>query len=105
MSGSKNTPDSVMNKLVKCETEVGMQIEALREELNDHQDIVSDMKDDWDQFILDFNEMLIIFRSAKGFFRVLGWIGTAAKWITITGIAIAAVWTLITTGHWPGIGK
>jgi len=101
----KHTPESVMKKLQKCETEVGMQIEALRGELGDHQGVVAEMKSDWDQFIIDFTEMLAIFRSAKGFFRVLGWIGVAAKWIIAFGLVVAAVWTLITTGHWPGIGK
>ena len=101
----KHTPDSVMKKLVKCETEVGKQMEALREELGDHQGVVDEMKADWDQFLLDFTELLTIFRSAKGFFRVLGWIGVAAKWTIGFGLIVAAIWTLVTTGHWSGIGK
>ncbi len=109
MSGGKGsekpTPESIMEKLDKCETEVGMQMEALRKELGDHQSVVSDMREDWNQFFLDFTELLTIFRSAKGFFRVLGWVGVAAKWTIGVGLFGVAIWTLVTTGHWPGMGK
>lgn len=101
----KNTPDSVMKSLKKCETEVGMQMEALRLELGEHQSIVEEMKDDWDQFLKDFKEMLEIFRSAKGFFKVLGWLGTVSRWIIGIGIVVGAIYTLVTTGHWPGVGE
>jgi len=101
----KHTPESVMNHLQKCETEVGGQMEALRGELLVHKATVEKMREDWDQFMIDFSEMLTIFRSAKGFFRVLGWIGVAAKWTIGVGLLMVAVWTLITTGHWPGVGK
>jgi len=94
----KVTPDIVMKKLVKCETEIGMQIEALRDELCDHQGVVTEMKSDWDQFIKDFAELLTIFRSAKGFFRVLGWIGVAVRWIALSAIAIGAIWAGIKSG-------
>lgn len=113
---SEHTPDSVMLELEKCQTEVGKQLEAMRyefeerhnalsQDLDGHQSVVSSMKSDWDQFIIDFKEMFTIFRSAKGFFRVLGWLGTAVKWITITGAAIAAIWIFFKTGHWPGVGE
>ena len=100
----KHTPDSIMIKLKACETEVGMQMEALRLELDEHQSVVNDMKDDWDQFIIDFRELLVIFRSAKGFFHVLGWIGTSVKWLAVFGAAAGAVVIFIKTGHWPGLG-
>ncbi|MCK4870766.1 MAG: hypothetical protein KAS93_06625 [Gammaproteobacteria bacterium] len=96
----KHTPETIMKKLEKCETEVGMQMEALRNELNEHQDIVTKMHDDWEQFLADFKEMLTIFRSAKGFFTVLGWIGTAVKWIAIAGIAIGTIIAGIKSGTW-----
>jgi len=101
----KHTPESVMEHLEKCETEVGGQMEALRLDLASHQTAVVNMKEDWEQFLEDFAEMLAIFRSAKGFFRVLGWIGVAAKWTIGVGLLVVAGWTLITTGHWPGVGK
>lgn len=115
-SNEKHTPETIMKKLQACESELGKQMEAmreefhdnqnlLREELTDHQDIVSSMKSDWDQFLLDFTEMLSIFRTAKGFFRFLGWIGVLAKWTIAIGLVGGAIWTLVTTGHWPGAGK
>jgi len=101
----KHTPESVMKHLEKCETEVGGKMEALRAEILEYKDVVSQMRADWEQFLEDFSEMLTIFRSAKGFFKVLGWIETAAKWTIGVGLLIVAVWTLVTTGHWPGAGK
>lgn len=106
MSDDKETTaEEYMRQLEACKTEVGQQIEALRAELNDHQHVVTSMREDWEQFIIDFKEMFTIFRSAKGFFRVLSWLGIAVKWIALTGAAIAAVWIFAKTGHWPGIGK
>lgn len=101
----KHTPDSVMKKLLKCETEVGIQIETLRGEFNEHKDAFKVVADDWEKFKTDFTELLNIFRTFKSAIRVLNWIAIVAKWITITGIAFVAIWTLITTGHWPGIGS
>jgi len=101
----KHTPDSVMEELMTCKTEVGVQVETLRESFQEHKDDFKIMVDDWEEFKKEFAEMLKIFRSAKGFFTVLGWIAVAAKWTMIFGAAVAAVWILITTGNWPGIGK
>ena len=102
---SKETPESVMKQLTQCKTEIGQQVEYLRNELDEHQQVVIDLLDDWNKFREDFAELLTIFRSGRGFFKVLGWIGAAAKWTIGLGAATAAIWILITTGHWPGIGK
>jgi len=112
----KHTPDSVMLKLKACETEVGQQLEAMRiefeerhnsltQDLDDHQSIVSEMKEDWDKFIKDFYEMLSIFRTFKGFIRFSGWIGIALKWAAVSGAAYAAIYMFLKTGHWPGLGE
>ena len=101
----EQTPESVMEHLKKCKTELGQQVEYLRGELHEHQNIVNELLKDWNKFREDFDELLTIFRSGRGFFKVLGWIGTAAKWTIGLGAAVAAVWILITTGHWPGLGK
>jgi hypothetical protein len=37
--------------------------------------------------------------AAKGFFRVLGWLGTAIKWLAAVTSAIAALWFLLLKGH------
>jgi len=96
----KHTPESVMIKLEKCETEVGKQIEALRLELDDHQDIVAKMHADWEQFLVDFKELFIIFKSVKGFFKVLGWFEKGIKWVAMLGIAIGTVVVGIKSGIW-----
>ncbi len=96
----KHTPETVMYHLKKCETEVGIQIETLREELNDHQDIVKKMHDDWEDFLADFQELLSIFRSAKGFFTVLGWVAKGIRWLALAAVAVGAVIALI-----KGFGK
>jgi len=101
----KHTPDSVMEELMTCKTEVGIQVENLRGSFQEHKDDFKILADDWETFKKEFAEMLKIFRSAKGFFTVLGWIAVAAKWTMIFGAAVAAVWILITTGHWPGLGE
>jgi len=105
MDDDEKTPEYVMGQLLQCKTELGQQVEQLRLELTDHQQVVIDLLEDWNKFREDFAELLTIFRSGRGFFRVLGWIGTAAKWTIGLGAAVAAVWILITTGHWPGVGK
>ena len=46
----------------------------------------------------NIQEMLDIWRSTKGFMRVLGWIGFGVKWLAVTGGAIALVWAAITKG-------
>lgn len=101
----KHTPDTVMKKLVACETEVGQQMEALRTELDEHKAIVTAMRKDWDDFLVDFKEMFGIFKTAKGGFRFMGWIGVGLKWIAISGAALTALIIFLKTGHWPGIGK
>lgn len=96
----KHTPESVMRKVIQCETEVGQNMEALRSELQEHKDAFTTLKEDWDAFIIDFKELLDIFRSAKGFFKVLGWIGRAARWIIGIGIVVGAIVTFMKTGTW-----
>ena len=67
----KHTPDSVMEELMTCKTEVGVQVETLRESFQEHKNDFKTMVDDWEEFKKEFAEMLKIFRSAKGFFTVL----------------------------------
>ena len=40
-------------------------------------------------------DILDMFSAVKGGFRVLGWVGVAAKWIGGIAGAVAAVWALI----------
>lgn len=87
----KHTPESVLEKVIQCETEVGQNMDAMRVELQEHKDAFTSLKAEWDLFIKDFAEMLKIFRSARGFFTVLGWIGSGVKWIAALGIAVGTV--------------
>lgn len=43
-------------------------------------------------------EMVDLFAAAKGAFKVLGWIGTAVKWIGGVAVAVAGVWALVKGG-------
>jgi len=43
-------------------------------------------------------ELLDLWKSAKGFVRVVGWIGFAIKWLAVTGGAVAVVWAAVTKG-------
>ena len=99
----RHTPESVMRHLVKCETEVGQQIEGLNDKFNDHKESFDHLKEEWTTFQTDFAEMLTIFRSAKGFFRVLGWIGIGVRWIIYAGLFIGAIIAFIKTGQWHGV--
>ena len=42
------------------------------------------------------DEVYEIVAAAKGFFKVLGVIGTAVKWMMLVGAACAAAWAAIT---------
>ena len=49
----------------------------------------------------DTSELLEMFRSLKGGFKVMGWLGSFAKWVAAIGTAIAALYALIQSarGH------
>ena len=76
----------VADDLESCKTEVGKQIENLSNDLS----VVRD----------DIAEILSIFRSSKGFFKVVGWIGKFVIWGSIFAGGIAAFMHLIGTGEW-----
>ncbi len=76
----------VADDLDSCRTEVGKEIKHLREDLSDVRD--------------DIAEILSIFRSSKGFFKVVGWIGKLVIWGSIFAGGIAAFIHLIGTGEW-----
>jgi len=76
----------VADDLESCKTEVGKQIENLGSDLS----VVKD----------DIAEILSIFRSSKGFFRVTGWIGKLIIWGSIIAGSLTALWHLVNTGEW-----
>lgn len=76
----------VADDLESCKTEVGQQIEILSNDLA----VVKD----------DIAEILSIFRSSKGFFRVMGWFGKFIIWGSVFIGGIAALWHLLNTGEW-----
>jgi len=78
--------NKVAKDLESCKTEVGKQIENLGSDLS----VVKD----------DIAEILSIFRSSKGFFRVVGWLGKLVIWGSIVIGGLAAFWHLINTGEW-----
>ena len=44
-----------------------------------------------ESMVADVHEILV---AARGFFKTLGYIGTAAKWCTAVGAALAAIWAV-----------
>lgn len=47
------------------------------------------------------HEMVELFSAAKGFFKMLGWIGAGVKWIAICAGGIAALWAIFSHGGVP----
>lgn len=44
---------------------------------------------------VDTSEFLEVFKAMKGGFKVLGWLGAAAKWIATLGGALLGLWFVI----------
>ena len=63
------------------------EVAELREEMANNTAITAQVKASTD-------EVYDILTAAKGAFRVLGWIGVAAKWIGIIAGAVTAAWIL-----------
>lgn len=40
----------------------------------------------------DTNELLDLFRAAKGGFKVMGWLGEGLKWVGIVVAALTSIW-------------
>lgn len=47
------------------------------------------------------NEIVDLFQAAKGAFRVIGWVGTAVKWVGAVTAAGGGLWYLVTHGFIP----
>ena len=49
----------------------------------------------------DTSELLEIFRSVRGGFKVMGWLGVVAKWVAAMAAAVAGIYALIQSmrGH------
>ena len=76
----------VASDLENCKAEVGDHIALLRGDITKIQ--------------ADIAEILGIFRSSKGFFRVVGWIGRLVIWGSIVAGGLVALWHLLSTGEW-----
>ena len=76
----------VADDLASCRADVGDKIIVLSDDLA----IVKE----------DIAEILSIFRSSKGFFRVMGWFGKFIIWGSIFVGGLAAFWHLLSTGEW-----
>ena len=74
----------VDEKLMACKTEIGQQVEALRADVECIKEIHSDVK-----------ELLDIFRTSKGFFKGVWFIGKGIRFAALTSAAFAALWTTV----------
>lgn len=43
----------------------------------------------------DTSGLIDIFKAAEGGFKVLGWMGTAIKWVASVGAAVGAFWLMM----------
>ena len=75
----------VADDLASCRADVGDKIQVLSNDLSAVRD--------------DIAEILSIFRSSKGFFKVVGWIGKLVIWGSIVIGGLAALWHLVSTGE------
>ena len=44
--------------------------------------------------------LIAIFEAGEKFFKVIGWVGVAVKWLAITGGSVAVIWHFTRTGQW-----
>lgn len=74
-------------------------------ELSSRVKVVEDKIDSNTQATLEGNrdarEILEIFQAVRGGLRVLGWLGTAAKWVAGIAAAVGGLWTLWNQIHKP----
>lgn len=74
----------VAENLKKCRTEVDVEIEMLRKEVDTINEIHSNV-----------SEMLEIFRASKGTIKMIGWLGKGIRWTALTGAAIGAAYAAL----------
>lgn len=60
-------------------------LSALREEVTKNTELTKDSSS-------DIQQLLEMFRSAKGGFKVLGWFGNVMKWASSIGLAVMGLW-------------
>lgn len=81
-------------RLMASIDEIRTENAALREELKKNSEATAKISE-------MVGEMVELFSAAKGFFKMLGWIGAGVKWIAVLVAASAALWALITHGGVP----
>jgi len=64
-------------------------MDRIESDVRSNTDITAAMK-------ADTQDVLDILNAVKGGLKVLGWLGTAMKWIATVGGAVATVWGLVT---------
>lgn len=52
--------------------------------------------------ISNVDEIVTAWNNTQGFVRTVQTISKVLRWTTLTGVAVAALWYLITHGKWPG---
>ena len=77
------------------------EIESVREQLKDQGDRLARLEDAVDGIRKDTADVRDILQSARGFFKVLGLIGYAVKWLAGFLAAAAALWYFIFGGGPP----
>lgn len=62
---------------------------------------VTELKESVDTLTKSTADMVEMFEAGRGAFKVLGWIGTFAKWASVVAAGTAAFWAFFTHGNMP----
>lgn len=81
MSGGDCKDCDIDEKLMKCKTEIGQQVEMLNDKMCSMEK--------------DISELVSIFRASKGFIRIAGNLGRGVRFTALTTAAVAAIWLTI----------
>ena len=82
------------------ETDTHNRFMQIEKRLEDGNERMQRIEDKVDAQAIKTDEVYDIIVAAKGFFKVLSWIGKGVKWMTIIGGAIGGAYAAIT--HWKG---
>jgi len=91
MSNDELTVDTLYQALAEHQLDTDRRFQEGEERMNKMQDTLNRVDGNTE-------EMVTIFRAAKGFLKIMNWIGTTTRWVALTGAAIASVWAFLHMG-------
>ena len=100
-NNQEKTLEELVDEVDDCKTQVFEQLDEGRETMKQLKTDVQHLSLQQEQLYEMVKELVDIYRSAKGFVRVLGWVGVVVKWTAAIGIPIGAFFYFLKTGYWP----